>query len=96
MSYEDLESPYTWNDDRRNDVSIWIARTYSVDIDRINENGERETFRCSLTPLFKFLKYKLKTNNVDWSKSRERKWGYKRFEEKEIFDLLNDGRRINE
>ena len=51
---------------------------------------DREIFRANLVPLFTFMKQRLK--NVDWnyiSKSRDEKWGYKRLEPEELFDMLS-------
>ena len=42
---------------------------------------------------------KRQLKNVDWehiSKSRDKKWGYKRIEAEELFDMLNDRRVIND
>ena len=89
MSYEETESPYTGR------IRMYISRTYSVEID-IRTDDKVETFRCNLQPIFTFMKQQLK--NVDWnyiSKSRDKKWGYKRLEAEELFDMLND-RRNNE
>ena len=39
------------------------------------------------------MKQRLK--NVDWehiSRTRDKKWGYKRIESEELFDILNDRR----
>ena len=52
---------------------------------------DREIFRANLVPLFTFMKQKLKY--VDWkyiSKSRDKKWGYKRLEAEELFDMLSN------
>ena len=83
MSYEETESPY----DGR--IRVYITRTYSVEIE-IRTDDKTETYRCNLKPIWTFLKQKLK--NVDWeriSQTRDKKWGYKRIESDELFDLLS-------
>ena len=88
MSYKEAESPY----DGR--IRVHITRTYSVEIDiHTDDDTLMETFRCRLAPLFTFMKQRLK--NVDWehiSRTRDTKWGYKRIEPEELFDMLNDRR----
>ena len=90
MSYEETEKSYEGDD-----LNIYISRTEAIDI-IVETGGKRERFRANLVPLFTFMKQQLK--NVDWnyiSKSRDKKWGYKRIEPEELFDMLND-RRNNE
>ena len=83
--YDEAESPYEGK------VRLYISRTYSVEIDIHLDNEEKmETFRCNLAPIFTFVKQRLK--NVDWeeiSRTRDRKWGYRRIESDELFDLLS-------
>ena len=71
---------------------MYITRTYSVEID-IRTDDKTETYRCNLQPIWTFLKQKLK--NVDWeriSQTRDKKWGYKRIEAEELFDILSNDR----
>ena len=85
MSYEEIEKSY------EGDLNIFISRTGSIEI-HVGEE-KREIFRTNLTPLFTFMKQKLK--HVDWehiSQTRDKKWGYKRLEAEELFDILNNGR----
>ena len=88
MSYEETESPYTGR------IRMYISRTYSVEIDRYTDDDTLiETFRCRLAPLFTFMKQRLK--DVDWeriSRTRDLKWGYKRIEPEELFDMLSNDR----
>ena len=85
MSYEEVESPFEGR------VRVYITRTYSVEIDIYTDDDTlMETFRCRLAPIFTFMKQKLK--NVNWehiSRTRDKKWGYKRIESDELFDLLS-------
>ena len=72
------------------DLNVYITRTNSVEI-FVGEGDDREIFRANLVPLFTFMKQKLKY--VDWkyiSKSRDKKWGYKRLEAEELFDMLSN------
>ena len=76
-------------------INVYITRTDALEI-HVGEESNNEVFRANLVPLFTFMKQQLK--NVDWnyiSKSRDKKWGYKRLEAEELFDMLND-RRNNE
>jgi|TARA_R100001530_G_scaffold59255_1_gene42945 hypothetical protein len=87
MSYEETEK--SWEGD---DLNIYISRTEAIDI-IVETGGKRERFRANLVPLFTFMKQQLK--NVDWehiSRTRDTKWGYKRIEPEELFDMLNDRR----
>ena len=105
MSYENLEKNCDWYDKNTNNepdihIRIDVTKTYSCEItidgDCQRQGIEPERFRCELEPILTFLKHKLR--NVDWrhiQQSRARKWKYKRLENEEVFDLLNDGRRIN-
>ena len=86
MSYEDTEK--SWE----GDLNVYITRTNSVEI-YVGEGDDKEIFRANLVPLFTFMKQQLK--NVDWehiSRTRDTKWGYKRIEPEELFDMLNDRR----
>ena len=106
INYENLEKSWDWydkNTNNPNDIHIRtnITRTYACDITidgGCQRHGiEPERFRCDLEPIFTFLKHKLR--DVDWrhiQQSRKPKWGYRRLENEEIFNLLNDGRIINE
>ena len=85
--YEEAESPFEGR------VRMYLSRTCSVEIE-IYSDGEdenlREIFRCNLAPIYNFIKQRLK--NVDWneiSRTRDKKWGYKRIESDELFDLLS-------
>ena len=74
-------------------INIYISGTYSIEIHIGKEDNETEKFRASLTPLFTFMKQRLK--NVDWehiSRTRDKKWGYKRLEPEELFDMLSNDR----
>ena len=74
------------------DVNIWLSRTGSVEI-HVGEGEEQKVFRVGLVPLFTFMKQRLK--NVDWeeiSRTRDKKWGYKRLESDELFDMLSNDR----
>ena len=71
-------------------INIYISGTYSIEIHIGKEDNETEKFRASLTPLFTFMKQQLK--GVDWneiSRTRDKKWGYKRLEEGELFEFLS-------
>ena len=71
-------------------INIYISGTYSIEIHIGKEDNETEKFRANLVPLLTFMKQKLK--NVDWeeiSRTRDKKWGYKRIESGELFDLLS-------
>ena len=90
MSYEETEKCYEGN------TTAWISRTNALEV-KVYINNKEETFRCDLIPLLTFFKHKIK--EADWkyiSQSRKEKWGYKRLEDEELFNLLNDGRIINE
>ena len=81
--YEEIEKSY------EGDVNIYISRTGSIQI-YVEEEGVAKIFRTSLVPLFTFMKQRLK--NVDWehiSRTRDKKWGYKRLEAGELFELLS-------
>ena len=83
-SYEETEKNY------EGDLNIYLTRTKRVSIHLYGEGEEREIFRCNLTPLFTFMKQRLK--NVDWeeiSRTRDKKWGYKRLEAGELFEILS-------
>ena len=86
-AYEETEK--SWE----GDLTIYVSGTYSIDILVRNplESGGRKRFRADLVPLFTFMKQKLK--NVDWehiSRTRSKKWGYKRLEAEELFDMLSN------
>ena len=88
-SYEETEK--SWE----GDLNVYISSTDSIDILVGNplESGGRKRFRADLVPLFTFMKQKLK--DVDWehiSRTRDKKWGYKRLEAEELFDILNNRR----
>ena len=86
-AYEETEK--SWE----GDVNIWLSRTGSIEIHIGKENNETKKFRANLVPLFTFMKQKLK--DVDWehiSRTRDRKWGYKRLEADELFDMLSNDR----
>ena len=76
-------------------IRMYITRTYSVEIDIHSEDcvdcdEKVETFRCNLAPIFTFIKQKMK--DVDWneiSRTRDKKWGYKRLESGELFEILS-------
>ena len=85
-NYEETEKSY------EGDVNIYISRTNSVEI-HVGEGEEQKVFRVGLIPLFTFMKQRLK--NVDWehiSRTRDKKWGYKRLESDELFDILSNDR----
>ena len=85
MSYEETEK--SWEGEL---INIYISGTYSIEIHIGKEDNETEKFRASLVPLFTFMKQKMK--DVDWdeiSRPRDKKWGYKRIESDELFDLLS-------
>ena len=86
MSYEETEKSWEGT------INIYITRTDALEI-HVGEESNNEVFRADLVPLFTFMKHKLK--DVDWkhiSRTRDLKWGYKRIEEEELFEMLNDGR----
>ena len=88
MSYEEAEK--SWEGEL---INIYISGTYSIEIHIGKEDNETEKFRANLVPLFTFMKQKLK--NVDWeriSRTRDMKWGYKRLEADELFDMLSNDR----
>ena len=93
-NYEETEKSY------EGDLNIYLSRTGSIEIYVENKNEgsvsaqtgdlNREIFRTNLTPLFTFMKQRLK--NVDWeeiSRTRDKKWGYKRLEAGELFEILS-------
>ena len=85
-AYDEAENPYIGK------IQVYITRTYSVEIE-IRTDDKTETYRCNLQPIWTFLKQKLK--NVDWeriSQTRDKKWGYKRIEAEELFDILSNDR----
>ena len=85
--YEETEKSYEGDD-----LNIYISRTEAIDI-IVETGGKRERFRANLVPLFTFMKQKLK--DVDWghiSRTRDTKWGYKRLEADELFDMLSNDR----
>ena len=88
INYEEIEKSY------EGDVNIYISRTGSIQIHVIEEEGvTKKIFRADLIPLFTFMKQRLK--NVDWgeiSRTRDKKWGYKRLESDELFDILSNDR----
>ena len=91
-AYEDL--PKNWIGDDR-ELRIYISRTDMISI-QFYEGEVVKEFRCDLEPVFTFLKHKLQ-DGVNWNQienTRTTKWGYKRLEDEEVFDILNDGRRI--
>ena len=84
-NYEEVEK--SWEGEL---INIYISGTYSIEIHIGKEDNETEKFRANLVPLLTFMKQKLK--NVDWeeiSRTRDKKWGYKRIESGELFDLLS-------
>ena len=92
MSYEEAEK--SWEGEL---INIYISGTYSIEIHIGKEDNETEKFRANLVPLFTFMKQQLK--NVDWeriSRTRDTKWGYKRLESEELFDMLNDRRNYDD
>ena len=85
-NYEETEKSY------EGDLNIYLSRTGSIQI-YVEEEEERKIFRADLIPLFTFMKQRLK--NVDWeeiSRTRDKKWGYKRLESDELFDILSNDR----
>ena len=83
-AYEETEK--NWE----GDLNIYISGTYSIEIHIGKEDNETEKFRANLVPLFTFMKQQL--NNVDWehiSRTRDLKWGYKRLEAGELFEILS-------
>ena len=86
INYEEIEKSY------EGDVNIYISRTGSIQI-HVEEEEVTKIFRADLIPLFTFMKQRLK--NVDWehiSRTRDKKWGYKRLESDELFDILSNDR----
>ena len=84
--YDEVEKSY------EGDVNVYITRTNSLEI-YVGRGEDREIFRANLVPLFTFMKQQLK--NVDWehiSRTRAKKWGYKRLEDEELFDILSNDR----
>ena len=84
--YEEIEKSY------EGDLNVYISRTNSLEI-YVGEGDDREIFRANLVPLFTFMKQRLK--DVDWeriSRTRDLKWGYKRIEPEELFDMLSNDR----
>ena len=83
MSYEKTEKSWEGT------INIYITRTNALEI-HVGKESNNEVFRANLVPLFTFMKQQLK--NVDWkhiSRTRDLKWGYKRIESDELFDLLS-------
>ena len=73
-------------------INIYITRTDALEI-HVGEESNNEVFRASLVPLFTFMKQQLK--GVDWkhiSRTRDLKWGYKRLEDDELFEMLSNDR----
>ena len=86
MSYEKTEKSWEGT------INIYITRTNALEI-HVGKESNNEVFRANLVPLLTFMKQQLK--DVDWehiSRTRDLKWGYKRIEEEELFEMLNDGR----
>ena len=86
MSYEKTEKSWEGT------INIYITRTNALEI-HVGKESNNEVFRANLVPLFTFMKQQLK--GVDWkhiSRTRDLKWGYKRIEEEELFEMLNEGR----
>ena len=84
IKYKETESPYIGK------IQLYLSRTNAVEIDIEDDDENKETFRCNLSPIFAFVKQKLK--DVDWeriSRTRDKKWGYKRLESEELFDILS-------
>jgi len=82
-NYEETEKSYEGT------INIYVSRTHSLEI-HVGEESNNEVFRASLVPLFTFMKQQLK--GVDWkhiSRTRDLKWGYKRLEAGELFELLS-------
>ena len=82
--YEEIEKSY------EGDLNVYISRTNSLEI-YVGEGDDREIFRANLVPLFTFMKQRLK--DVDWeriSRTRDLKWGYKRLEDGELFEMLGN------
>ena len=71
-------------------INVYITRTDALEI-HVGEESNNEVFRASLVPLFTFMKQQLK--GVDWkhiSRTRDLKWGYKRLEDGELFEMLGN------
>ncbi len=82
-AYDEIEKSYEGN------INVYITRTNSLEI-HVGEESNNEVFRVGLVPLLTFMKQRLK--NVDWkhiSRTRDLKWGYKRLEEGELFEMLS-------
>ena len=85
-AYDEVEKSY------EGDVNVYITRTNSLEI-HVGEESNNEVFRANLVPLLTFMKQKLK--GVDWkhiSRTRDLKWGYKRLEPDELFEMLSNDR----
>ena len=85
-AYDEIEKSYEGN------INVYITRTNSLEI-HVGEESNNEVFRANLVPLFTFMKQRLK--NVDWkhiSRTRDLKWGYKRLEPEELFEMLSNDR----
>ena len=91
MSYENLEKNYEGKDFR-----VYLTRTGAVEFRFYKPDSDIITYRCALEPVLTFLKHRVK--DIDWDNifKREKRWKYKRLEDGEVFDLLNDGRVIND
>ena len=86
INYEEIEKSY------EGDLNIYLSRTGSIQI-YVEEEGVAKIFRADLISLFTFMKQRLK--NVDWehiSRTRNKKWGYKRLEADELFNILSNDR----
>ena len=73
-------------------INVYVTRTHSLEI-HVGEESNNEVFRVGLVPLLTFMKQRLK--NVDWkhiSRTRDLKWGYKRLEPEELFEMLSNDR----
>ena len=73
-------------------INVYVTRTHSLEI-HVGEESNNEVFRANLVPLLTFMKQKLK--GVDWkhiSRTRDLKWGYKRLEPEELFEMLSNDR----
>ena len=73
-------------------INVYVPRTHSLEI-HVGEESNNEVFRANLVPLLTFMKQQLK--DVDWehiSRTRDLKWGYKRLESDELFDMLSNDR----
>ena len=84
--YDEIEKSYEGT------INIYVTRTHSLEI-HVGEESNNEVFRVGLVPLLTFMKQRLK--NVDWkhiSRTRDLKWGYKRLEPEELFEMLSNDR----